>query len=264
MTNRTADQEPGGLSPTPPALAQVNRPTEAAADLTDRPLPTLGRALEMLEIAERNGDRYGARLFRCMVERISDTTCIAGLTEQGSPSKSAVELLRTAVGLLRTARWAGDQGGVQMFSELIDRILDAAYAAPTELRPGADGADEITEADGVAEVTAHLMPANQWDREGLPLSLGLLPRLTRSPPPATPAPCPRPRPPPRPVSPTATSRRATRPPRTRCPAGCWSGPPYERRPARGALHRPGGERRMAVQPVQQVVRRLAVADLPRL
>ena len=165
MTNRTADQEPGGLSPTPPVLAQVDRPTERLADLTDRPLPSLGRVLEMLEIAERNGDRYGARLWRCMVERISDTTCIAGLTEQGSPSQTAVELLRTTVGLLRTARWAGDQSGVQMLSALIDRILDAAYAAPTELRPGADGADEPAGADGVAEVVAHLMPANRWDRE---------------------------------------------------------------------------------------------------
>lgn len=162
MTYRTAtDQEPSELSAAPPVLAQVSRPTERLADLTDRPLPTLGRVLELLEIAERNGDRHGARLWRCMVERISNTACIAGLTEQGSPSQTAVKLLRTTVGLLRTARWAGDQSGVQMFSELIDQILDATHGT----EPAPARADEITEADGVAEVTAHLIPANQRDRE---------------------------------------------------------------------------------------------------
>jgi DNA-directed RNA polymerase specialized sigma24 family protein len=63
----TTDDEQAGTR-----LAQVDRPTERSANLADRPLPTLERAVELLRIARRGGDRYGVRLFSRLIDRILD------------------------------------------------------------------------------------------------------------------------------------------------------------------------------------------------
>lgn len=45
------------------APAMVRRPTEDAANLTDRPLPPVARLANLRIAARATGDRYGARLF---------------------------------------------------------------------------------------------------------------------------------------------------------------------------------------------------------
>jgi hypothetical protein len=64
----TADDEEQGGTP----LAQVNRPTERAANLTSRSLPTLDRAIELLRGARGVGDREGIRVFSRLIDRILD------------------------------------------------------------------------------------------------------------------------------------------------------------------------------------------------
>lgn len=49
--------------------APVRRPTEQAASLRDRPLPPLGRLVDLLIAARATQDRYGARLFDHQLDR---------------------------------------------------------------------------------------------------------------------------------------------------------------------------------------------------
>jgi hypothetical protein len=52
--------------------ALVHRPTEYAAvkGLKDRPLPSAGRVADLLIVARATDDRYGARLFSHLLDRI--------------------------------------------------------------------------------------------------------------------------------------------------------------------------------------------------
>lgn len=50
--------------------ATIRRPTERAASLADRPLPSLGRLIDLLIVARATGDQYGARLFDCQLDRV--------------------------------------------------------------------------------------------------------------------------------------------------------------------------------------------------
>lgn len=75
MTHRTASCEAIttlAVDSAPFVLAQVDRPTEEAADLTDRPLPSLWSVVELLRTARRTGDRHGVRLFSRMIDRVLD------------------------------------------------------------------------------------------------------------------------------------------------------------------------------------------------
>lgn len=49
--------------------AQVRRPTEQAANLTDRPTPPAIRIADLLIVARATGDRYGEVLFDHMLDR---------------------------------------------------------------------------------------------------------------------------------------------------------------------------------------------------
>lgn len=51
------------------ARAEVSRPTEKAADLTDRPTPPAIRIADLLIVARATGDRYGEVLFDHMLDR---------------------------------------------------------------------------------------------------------------------------------------------------------------------------------------------------
>lgn len=51
------------------ARAEVRRPTEKAADLTDRPTPPAIRIADLLIVARATGDRYGELLFDRMLDR---------------------------------------------------------------------------------------------------------------------------------------------------------------------------------------------------
>lgn len=52
--------------------ALVHRPTEYAAvkGLKDRPLPPADRVADLLIVARATDDRYGARLFSALLDRI--------------------------------------------------------------------------------------------------------------------------------------------------------------------------------------------------
>lgn len=52
-----------------PGTAPVRRPTEQAANLNDRPLPPLGRLVDLLIVARATQDRCGARLFDHQLDR---------------------------------------------------------------------------------------------------------------------------------------------------------------------------------------------------
>jgi len=52
-----------------PGTAIVRRPTEAAADLTPRPLLPVSMLLDLHLTAVARRDRYGARLFLCQIDR---------------------------------------------------------------------------------------------------------------------------------------------------------------------------------------------------
>jgi hypothetical protein len=54
------------------APAQVRRPTEKAADLTDRRTPPVVRIADLLIVARATGDRYGELLFDKMLDRALD------------------------------------------------------------------------------------------------------------------------------------------------------------------------------------------------
>ena len=51
------------------ARAEVRRPTEKAANLTDRRIPPAIRIADLLIVARATGDRYGEVLFDRMLER---------------------------------------------------------------------------------------------------------------------------------------------------------------------------------------------------
>ena len=51
------------------ARAEVSRPTEKAANLTDRPTPPAIRIADLLIVARATGDRYGEVLFDRMLDR---------------------------------------------------------------------------------------------------------------------------------------------------------------------------------------------------
>lgn len=51
------------------APAEIRRPTEKAADLTDRKTPPAVRLVDLLIVARATGDRYGEVLFDKMLDR---------------------------------------------------------------------------------------------------------------------------------------------------------------------------------------------------
>lgn len=89
-------------------LAIANRPTEQKADLTDRPLPPLSRAVELLRIARRTGDRHGVRLFSHLIDRILDA---AYTPASEKPAIEATETTTPNVTELRPAPAQDDWTG---------------------------------------------------------------------------------------------------------------------------------------------------------
>lgn len=51
------------------AAAEIRRPTEKAANLTDRKTPPAVRIADLLIVARATGDRYGELLFDKMLDR---------------------------------------------------------------------------------------------------------------------------------------------------------------------------------------------------
>jgi len=90
-------------------LAQVDRPTENAANLTDRELPSLERAVQLLRIARCTNDRHGIRLFSRLVDRILDASYAAAAPapETDADIEAEVIELRPPVPAEGLTDWTG-------------------------------------------------------------------------------------------------------------------------------------------------------------